>query len=144
MTIPLEGRLKGRQTAPFHGQLELEKSEDFDALLGERRIYGRTVRVFRSDGRVSVGDRLGFALWVCHPGDIPTGPAFIFFDDLKPARYMEAYLYGDPPECELAAYEFTVIRTPSDEPTLTPRQLEELLEELRHGRRILENAKERE
>jgi hypothetical protein len=129
MAIPLEGRLKSRQTAPFHIQLELEKSEDFHAVSGDIQVHGRVVRVFRNDSRVAVGDRLGFDLWVCRPGDEPTGPAYIYYDDLKTASYMEAYLYGDPPECKLAAYEFNVIRTPSDEPTLTPRELEALLEQ---------------
>jgi len=76
-----------------------------------------------------VGDRVAFALYVCRAGDEPTGPAYIYCDDFKAARYMEAYLFGDPPECKLAAYEFNVIRTPSDEPTLTSRQLEKLLEQ---------------
>ena len=135
MTIPLEGRLKWRQTAPFHIQLELEKSEDFHPW-GDIQVHGRAVRVFRTDGRVAVGDSLGFALWVCRPGDEPTGPAYIYYDDLKTARYMEAYLYGDPPECELAAYEFNVIDTPSDEPTLTPRELEESLEQFGTSRPV--------
>jgi hypothetical protein len=128
MAIPLKESLKWRQTAPFHIQLELEKPQDTHTVSGEIQVHGRAVRVFRTDGRVGVGDRLGFSLWVCRAGDEPTGPAYIHDDDFKTASYMEAYLYGDPPECKLAAYEFTVIRAPSDEPTLISRELEELLE----------------
>jgi hypothetical protein len=78
-----------------------------------------------------VGDRVAFPLWVCDAGDEPTGPAYIHRDHFMAARYMEVYLYGDPPECKLAAYEFGVIRAPSEEPTLTARELEELLEKVR-------------
>ena len=130
MAIPLEGRLKSRQTAPFHIQLELEKPQDIHTVSGDVQVHGRAVRVFRTDGRVAVGDRLGFALWVCRAGDEPTGPAYIYYDDFTTANFMEAYLYGDPPECKLAAYEFNVIRTPSDEPTLTPHELEEVPEQV--------------
>ena len=42
---------------------------------------------------------------------------------------MEAYLYGTPPACELAAYEFTPIDAPTDRPVLNPAQLEELLKD---------------
>lgn len=128
MAIPLEGRLKCRRTAPFHVQLEVEKPQDVQGVPGDRQIQGRAVRVFRTDGRLAAGDRLRFELWVCREGDEPTGPAYIHFDDFMTARFMEAYLYGDPPECKLAAYEFSVISAPSDEPTLTPRELEEWLE----------------
>lgn len=99
------------------------------AVSGERQIHGHAVRVFRTDGRLGVGESVTFALWVCRPGDEPTGPAYIYCDDFKAANYMEAYLYGDPPACKLAAYEFNVIRAPSDEPTLTQRELEESLEQ---------------
>jgi hypothetical protein len=129
MAIPLEGRLKWRQTAPFHVQLELEKRKDIHVVSGHIQVMGCAVRVFRTDGRVAVGSHLRFALWVCRAGDEPTGPAYIHYDDFKTASYMEAYLYGDPPECKLAAYEFSVIHAPTDQPTLTPRDLEGLLDQ---------------
>ena len=59
---------------------------------------------FGTDGRVAVGDRLGFARWVVRPGDRPTGPAYIYHDDFKTASYMEAYLFGDPPQCDEVAF----------------------------------------
>ena len=97
MAIPLEGRLKWRRTAPFHIQLELEKFQNVQRVAGNIRVQGRAVRVFRTDGRLTMGDRIAFALWACDAGDEPTGPAYIYFDDLTTAQYIEAYLYGDPP-----------------------------------------------
>jgi hypothetical protein len=126
--IALEGRLKWRLTAPFHVQLQLKKPLSIPRVAGDVQVQGRVVRVFRTDGRLALGDCVGFVVFACNPGDEPTGPAYIYLDDLTKARYMEIYLYGDPPECELAAYEFTLVSGPSDEPLLTPRELEMLLE----------------
>jgi hypothetical protein len=130
MAIPIEGRLKWRQTAPFHVQLELAKSQDMPLELGEVRVQGRVVRVFRTDGRLAGGDEIAFQLWVCREGDEPTGPAYVYYDDFVRTAYIEAYLHGNPPECALAAYEFGPISAPSDEPTLTVEELEKLLERL--------------
>ena len=116
-----------RRTAPFHVQLELEKPQHIRRVAGDIKVQGRAVRVFRTDGRLTVGDQLAFALWACDPAQIPTGPAYIYFDDWATANYIEAYLFGNPPELHLAGYEFSVIRAPTDGPTLTPGQLEELL-----------------
>lgn len=124
--IPLDGRLSWRQTAPFHVQLELESSGQF-RVPGEIRVHGRVVRVFRSDGRLALSDRVAFKLWVCRTGDEPTGPAYVYYDDFVEATHMEVYLHGTPPECELAAYEFTILNAPSAEPSMTVEQLEELL-----------------
>ena len=126
--IALEGRLKWRQIAPFHVQLQLEKLLSTPRVAGDVQVQGSAVRVFRTDGRLALRDRVGFVIFACNPGDEPTGPAYIYVDDLTKAQYMEVYLYGDPPECKLAAYEFTVVGGPSDEPLLTPHDLEVLLE----------------
>lgn len=140
MAIPLEGRLKVRLTAPFHVQVELEKWQNIQRVAGDIEVRGRVVRVFRTDGRLTVGDPVAFTLWACDAGDEPTGPAYIYFDDLMPASYVEAYLYGDPPKCDLGAYEFSVIPAPSDEPTLTPRELEGLLAQLVNPRVVAQTV----
>ena len=128
MTITLEGRLWWRQVAPFHIQLELKKdSGESQVPRGQVRVDGCVVRVFRSDGRLALGDRVGFKLWVCQSGDEPTGPAYVYYEDFIRATHMEAYLHGTPPDYELAAYEFAILSAPSDEPTMNVRQLERLL-----------------
>jgi len=130
MAIPLEGRLWWRRTAPFHVQLELEKTHDLLRVPDVTRVLGCVIRVFRTDGRLTGGDRVAFSLWVCRKGDEPTGAAFIYYDDFVRATLMEAYLHGNPPECELAAYEFSVIAVPTSEPTLTVGELEDMLARL--------------
>ena len=125
MSKSLEGRLRWRRTAPFHVQLELDQVWDPERASGEIPVNGLVVRVFRADGRLDVGDHIEFPLYVCHKGDEPTGPAFIYADALARAVYMEAYLAGTPPKCELVAYEFCVLDAPSDRPVMTPTKLEE-------------------
>ena len=124
MAIPLDGRLHWRRTAPFHVQLELNKAGDRGGGLRQTQVHGLVVRIFRTDGRLTSGDYVEFPLWVCHRGDEPTGPAFIYEDAWARAVYLEAYLTGTPPQCELAAYEFCVLDAPSDRPILTPEELE--------------------
>jgi hypothetical protein len=126
MAISIQGRLAARRTAPFHIQMALETRA---VERGEAQIAGKVVRVFRTDGRLAEGNSVTFAIWVCRPGDEPTGPAYIYGDDLAKAFFMEAYLRGTPPACELAAYEFTPIDAPTDKPVLNPAELEELLKD---------------
>ena len=65
---------------PFHVQLELNKREEMPRTPGKRRLQGR---VFRTDGRLAVGDEIAFSLWVCRKGDEPTGQAYIYDADLN-------------------------------------------------------------
>jgi len=125
--VAIEGRIGWRKTAPFHVQFELDKSHGVPSVLGQTRVEGRVIRVFRTDGRLAIGDHVAFSIWVCEPGDEPTGPAYIYFSDLNRAEYMETYLHGTLPEYKLAAYEFSVIKTRSEQPYLTVEELENLL-----------------
>ena len=95
--IALEGRLQWRKTAPFHIQIELQKRSMPFRVPSPVDIPGRVVRVFRTDGRLAEGDQVAFVLWVCRPGDEPTGPAYVYHDDFIQATHMEVYLYGSPP-----------------------------------------------
>jgi len=124
MAIPIHGRLAARRTAPFHIQMALATRT---VERGEAEITGKVVRVFRTDSRLAEGNDVTFPIWVCKPGDEPTGPAYIYADDLAKAVFIEAYLRGRSPYCELAAYEFTLIDAPTDQPVLSPEELEELL-----------------
>jgi len=124
MAISLGGRIQWRMRAPFHVQFHLEKKEEPLRIPSDIFLGGQVVRVFRSDGRLESGDRVRFKIWLCQPGDEQTGPAFIHHDAYTRARYVEAYLHGQPPDCELAGYEFEVLSAPTDEPTMTVTQLQ--------------------
>ena len=120
-----ECRLHGRRVAPFHIQIEILKGSTQPRVASEVEIHGRIVRTFRTDGRLKSGDNISFDnLWVCRPGDEPTGPAYVYYDDFIQATHMEVYLDGNPPKCKLAAYEFTLLHGASDEPVMSVAQLE--------------------
>ena len=68
------------------------------------------------------------------------GPAYIYHDDLAGAAFMEAYLYGAPPSCELAAYEFAVVGATTDQPTMSPADLEKLLDRYRENIAVSERS----
>ena len=126
MAIALEGRIEGRMTAPYHVQIHLDQKAQPLKVPGIVSLQGKVVRVFRSDGQLSCGDRVGFNIWVCQPGDEPTGPAFVYYEHFMQASHVEVYLHGKPPNCELAAYEFALISATTDQPRMTVAQLEEL------------------
>lgn len=113
-----------RRQAPLHVQIELSKAPwpEFNGTKRpgspEVRIGGAIVRVFRDASLVSVGDRVWFPIWICQRGDEPTGPAYLYEEDLRRKRYIEAYLHGDPPACELVGYECLLLEAPSLEPRL--------------------------
>jgi hypothetical protein len=134
MSIPLNGRLHWRHKAPFHIQMAITEilSDSDKRYFSNTRIEGTAVKVFRTDGRLAIGDYIAIYLYVCHPGNEPTGPAFVYDKDLENAEYMEAYLVGDPPKYGIAGYEFDIISAPTEQPTLTPRELEELIRCLGH------------
>ena len=134
MAISWEERLKWRKTAPFHVQLQLTELTERLKAPSETIVRGTLVRVFRTDGRLRTGDPVAFKLWVCEPGNEPTGPAFIYLSAFVQARYLEAYLYGDPPKLELAAYEFAVLPFPSDAPRLTVEELHRSVTEVQASR----------
>jgi len=139
--IPLEGCLHWRHTAPFHLQLELDQ-QHIPRVPGFSNVRRRVVRVFRTDGRLSVGDQITFGeIWVYGSGDdLATGPMCMLVDEFNDARYMEVYLSGNPPVLHLAAYELRVIAAPTDRPTLTPEQLEQLIEERSRGQQQVDPA----
>jgi hypothetical protein len=126
MAIALEGRVKLRMTAPYHVQLQVDQKAQPLKVPSTIVLQGKVVRVFRSDGRLRCGDRVGFKIWIGQPGDEPTGPAFVYYKQFMQASHVEVYLHGNPPDCELAAYEFVLISAPTDRPSMTVAQLEEL------------------
>ena len=126
MAMSIQGRLAARREAPFHIQMAVEARSVMRTVA---QIAGKVVRVFRTDGRLEEGDAISWAIWVCRPGDEPTGPAYIYADDLARASFIEVYLRGTPPACDLAAYEFTLIDAPTERAVMSPAELEELMKD---------------
>jgi hypothetical protein len=130
MAIHFKGRIHWRKTAPYHLQLELDQKAIQLELAKEyqhwdgSRIECRVVRLFRSNKGLTIDDRVSFRIFVCEPGLEPTGPAYIYKKDLVQTTFMEAYLHGEPPECQLAAYEFEILKNgPTKKPVMSVGQL---------------------
>jgi hypothetical protein len=109
---------EARLNAPIHVQIELSGLPASLPTLGEIRMGGAVIRVFRGTSLVQVGSHVAFKIWVCRQGDEPTGPPFVYRDELVRMRYIEAYLWGQPPDCSLVGYECLLIATPSSDPQL--------------------------
>ena len=123
----VEGRLSARRSAPFHVQLELATLPT-PRMPTRVHIEGRVVRIFRGDASLQLGAHVSFPLWICERGDEPTGPAYVYYKELSSASHMEAYLYGTPSQCDLAAYEFVLLDRASSEASMGVQDLEKLLE----------------
>ena len=132
--IPLKGSLHWRKTAPFHVQLELQNGARQFERDGQYELSGRVVRVFRTDGRLSLGDNVEFAIWVCRPENAPPGPPAVYREKITKATHIEIYLYGSPPKCAIAGYEFEILNAPTHEPVMTVAQLEEELRSMGDSR----------
>jgi len=119
----LYDRVGARRDARFHVQVKLT---DLPAAPTNDyvRIGGAVIRVFRGETTLKFGDSVSFTLWVCSRGKEPTGPAYVYFEDLIGMGNVEAYLTGKPPDCDVVGYEFILLREPSEKPTLTAEDLE--------------------
>ena len=118
----LYDRIAARRNAPFHVQVELTDLPT-DPPENYVRIGGAVVRVFRSDGTLNFGDSVSFEVWVCSRGKEPTGPRYVYHQDLVGMGHVEAYLDGKPPDCGFVGYEYTLVPGPSEQPTLTLGEL---------------------
>jgi hypothetical protein len=93
-------------------------------------VRGVVRRVYRSDGRLDVGDEVRFGVWVSRPGDsildMPEGPVVHDLDELKHARYLEVFLEGTPPQCMLAGEQCLAVSTLGETPSLRVPTREEV------------------
>ena len=125
MAMPLEASIRARHEAPLHVQLRLTRiPAQCPVPADEVSLEGQVVTVFRGHELLAPGARVTFSLWVCNEGDEPTGPAFVHYVELAEATHIEVYLYGTPPDCTVAAYEFVLLKGSSQVPTLSPADLE--------------------
>jgi hypothetical protein len=100
-------------------------------------VEGPVIRVFRSDGNLKPGDWVSFKVNVCREGDeiLLIGPTYTFYDNFVAASYVEAYLNGAPPQCEVPLDEWAPLETPSEEPRLTVEELEHLVKATKRKRK---------
>jgi hypothetical protein len=95
-------------------------------------VAGRVVAVFRGDGKLNSGDEVRFSAAVYrNPNEIPPGGwSWISKDAFSNAEYLEVFLNGEPPNCEVADYQVLVIDTPTQSPRAHVPTEDELAEQL--------------
>jgi hypothetical protein len=125
--IGLKGRLAARRNAPIHVHLELVKFSARPRMPSEVQIEGMVVRVFRGDASLQP------ELLYCFPhgsarGETSLPAAYVYYKDLVAASHMEVYLYGTPPHCNIAVYEYVLLNGPSLDARMSVEELEDLME----------------
>ncbi|HVS36442.1 MAG TPA: hypothetical protein VMS17_12825 [Gemmataceae bacterium] len=76
--------------------------------------------MFRTDGRLQFGDRVRFAVSVLGEAVMPCpgGTLWTCHESLAAARFMEAFLDGTPPDCQVALWQTKIVDAPSDAPRI--------------------------
>ena len=120
MAVDLAERFRARREARFHIQVRLESIPSAIATPGEVRVAGRVTRLFRSKGDLTVGDPVAFTLRVYQRGEhVPPGVAYLLEGDLRRAEYIEAFLNGKPPNCEVPLEEYALLAGPQANASMT-------------------------
>lgn len=87
------------------------------------RVNAEIIRVFRGEPRLVPGDRVHFSVSVL-TGDeeldrVPIGGSiWTNYAALQSARFLEAFLDGTPPDCEIRLWQLAILDTPTDRPTM--------------------------
>jgi hypothetical protein len=110
-------RVAARRNARFHVQIKLTGLPEIPPE-HPVQLRGDVARVFRGADTLKPGDPISFTVWVCSRGLEPTGPPFVMHDALLRFGILEAFLDGEPPDCELVGYEFEVVADFSEHPVL--------------------------
>jgi hypothetical protein len=118
--MPLETYLRARRSAPLHVQVDVTEVPRELPALGVVRISARIARIFRGRHLLRLGDDVSFEISVCERmTDIPTGGTWwIQADALARAQFMEVFLDGTPPGCQVALWQSTIIDAPSARPRM--------------------------
>jgi hypothetical protein len=67
---------------------------------------------------LAVGDRVSFEIYVLEPDEWLDGQPFVHRRELEHAPFVEVYLKGQPPDCELVAYEFEWLSALTSDPVM--------------------------
>lgn len=128
MVMPAAAYLEAQCRARYHVQVELERPPAIGQTPAHVLVSGWVGRVFRGDGALQPGDWVHFRVAVCRSGDpVPCGgELWMDVQDLAPARYLEVFLDGVPPECRVAGSRCQVIEKFTHAPRIAAPAAEEV------------------
>ena len=120
MVLPSSHYDQARHDAAFHVQVELIKLPTGADTPCTITVCARVVEVFRALKSINPGDTVRFGVDVNRRDDeIPAGGTiWIDYDNLSSARFMEVFLDGDPPDCQVALWNCQLIDSPSRKPKM--------------------------
>ena len=127
MALPGPAYVEARRQARYHVQVELAHAGVVKTP-AHVPVTGHVRRIFRGDDRLGLGDEVHFKVAVCRPGDsLPPGAGpWRHLRDFEAAKYMEVFLDGTPPECQVVLGQCFVIAAPLDTPSMPAPTEEEV------------------
>jgi hypothetical protein len=121
--LPLWRYQEARELTTFHGQVKLLSVETTRQTPANVQVDAEICRVFRGPAPYRPGLSVRFAVSVLTGKEplesVPIGGTrWTNYRDLLWAKYMEVFLNGDPPACQIALWQSAIIDAPSSQPVL--------------------------
>ena len=119
--LPASRYKEARRNAVYHVQVELIGPLPMIDTPGKVKVKAQVATVFRGSTSLKVGDQVTFEIAVTrktdHPDSLPYGgQIWTDFDKLEAARFMEVFLNGEPPDCEVALWQSKLINSVTTSP----------------------------
>lgn len=114
---------EARRQATFHGQVQILNVEMTERTPAHVRVDAEIRRKFRGIASFRVGVVISFNVSVLR-GDEPVqiipigGTRWTNYGDLLRAKYLEVFLDGEPPNCQVALWQSAIIAELTSQPTL--------------------------
>lgn len=114
---------EARREAAYHLQVRVLHVAAGVRTPGQARVQAEVVRVFRGAADVAPGTPVNFHVSVL-TGDEPReripigGTLWTNYADLHAAGYLEVYLDGTPPDCQIRLWQQAILAAPTDRPTM--------------------------
>ena len=131
MVMPPAAYTDRRLRATYHVQVKLNR-DPIQREPGIVPVQGEVVTKFRGDDKLSVGDEVRFSVALYRNRDeiFPGAWGWTHIDEFNEAGFLEVFLDGAPPMCEVADYSVLLIDAPSTSPRAHVPTEKELSEQL--------------
>jgi hypothetical protein len=122
--LPQSRYQQARSEAVFHVQVKVLQVEAGMPTPARVRVDAEVVRVFRGEHAMKSGDRVHFSVSVL-TGDeeldcVPVGGTiWTNYAALQLARFLEVFLDGTPPACEIRLWQQTILEAPTAQPIMS-------------------------
>ena len=115
---------RARKNAQLHVQVEMDPiNQKVEKDCENFSITGKIVRIFRGYRVCRIGDPVNFNVAIKVSSNYcPSGILWLGFSDLFYNNYMEVYLNGNLPNCNVALYQYKLLETPTEDPVIPSPQ----------------------